>query len=546
MFDLIIKNGKVVDGSGNPWRYDDIGILGDKIEKVGNLDPESTRDVINAKGKFVSPGFIDPHTHSDLIFASDKKSQTNLMKGKVFQGITTEVIGNCGLGITPLEEESKNIVQKAYRGWTPRGINWNWSSHGDFLDYLENNGIASNVVTLMPHGAIRIAAMGMRGGNPGEKEMIKMKKLVRHGMSAGAFGMSTGLTYPPGMYSGTDELIELSKIVAEYDGIYTSHIRGSGVNLIPAVTELLKIGKEANVRVRHSHHGAVGKEYWSKIDQSIEMEEKAWEQEIMCTFDIIPYNLVNPGLATIYPSWSKLGGRLLENLRDQKTRKRLAKEIETLIPKWPPWITGGWPQNYVKALGWDNIFIYNVSSTKNKQYEDKSLIEYSKLVTKTPFEAASDLMLEEEGEVVTLIYVSGDDTNEEPLMKLIRSPLGGPCSDSFDLGWNKPHPSAYGVFPRYLGRYVRDKKIIRIEEAIRKMTSLQAQMFGLRDRGMLKEGMKADITVFDLNRIKDKATFNNPRQISEGIDYVIINGKIAVREGEYQDQLLGKILRKGG
>ena len=545
MFDLIIKNGKLIDGSGNPWRYVDIGIIGDKIEKIGDLNSEFAKDVIDAKGKFVSPGFIDPHTHSDLIFALDKESQTNLMKGRITQGITTEVIGNCGLGITPLEEESKKVVFKYYSTFTPKGVNWNWSSHEDFLNYLEKNGVTSNVVTLLPHGAIRIAAMAMRGDAPTKQEMVKMKKLVEDGMEAGAFGMSTGLTYPPGVYSRTDEIIELAQVVSKYDGIYTSHIRGSSENLIPAVEELLKIGGEANIRVRHSHHGAVGSKYWSDLNQSIEMEEKAWDEEIICSFDIIPYNQVNPGLATIYPAWSKIGGRLLEHLRDQSTRKRLAHEIENVIATWPPWLKDGWPQNYVKVCGWNNIYIFNVSSNKNKQYENKSLMEYSKLVQKSPFDASADLMLEEEGEVTITLNVSGDETNDEPLTKLFRSPLGGPCSDAFDFGWNKPNPGAYAAFPRFLGRYIRDKKIVRIEEAIRKMTSLQAQMFGLRDRGMLIESMKADINVFDLSRVKDKATFDNPRQLSEGIDFVIINGKIAVREGEFQGQLFGKVLRRG-
>jgi N-acyl-D-amino-acid deacylase len=213
MFDLIIKNGKILDGSGNPWRYDDIGIMGDNIEKIGNLSSASSREVIDAKERFVSPGFIDPHTHSDLILALDKKSQTDLMKGRVTQGITTEVIGNCGIGFAPLEIESRIIVQKEGHPFTPTGINWNWSSHEDFLNYLEKNGVTSNIIMLISHGPVRIAAMGMKADIPTKRELNKMKELVEEGMDAGAFGMSTGLIYPPGIYSRTNELIELSKIV---------------------------------------------------------------------------------------------------------------------------------------------------------------------------------------------------------------------------------------------------------------------------------------------------------------------------------------------
>jgi N-acyl-D-amino-acid deacylase len=278
------------------------------------------------------------------------------------------------------------------------------------------------------------------------------------------------------------------------------------------------------------------------------MEEEAWDRGIRCTFDVVPYTQLMPPLVHIYPPWAKIGGLLLENLKDKKIRKRLAKEVENAIPTWPPWAKkGGWIQNYVKVLGWDHIRIFSVVSNNNKPYMNKSLLEYAKLVHKTPFEAACDLLLEEErqgGEIRIAINVSGDDTNEEPLIKLIRSPIGGPCTDAWDVGWKKPQPRAYGTFPRFLCHYIRDKKIIRIEEAVRRMTSLQAQAFGLSKRGMLKEGMKADINIFDLSRIKEKATYDNPRQISEGLDYVIINGRAAVKEGEYQSKLFGKVLRK--
>jgi N-acyl-D-amino-acid deacylase len=351
------------------------------------------------------------------------------------------------------------------------------------------------------------------------------------------------------MYSDTDELKELARVVAEYGGVYTSHIRGSSETLIPAVKELLEVGRETGVRVHHSHNEAVGRENWPKIDRTLAMEEEAERQGVRVSFDMFPYTAAATMMIAIYPPWALEGGvdRLIERLRDRKTRWRIERDIEKKRPSWPPWGEGGWPHNLVVATGWDSIFVGHVESRRNKRYENRSLAELAKMTGKRPFEAISDLIVEERGQVSMLIFeISGERDGRELLGKYARHRLSAFCTDAEDYGRGSPHPAAYGAFARILSKYVREDRALTLEEAVRKMTSYPARIFGLKDRGVIRPRAFADLTIFDPGRVNDRASFEKPRREAAGIEMVIVNGRIAYENNQALGKLPGSAIRNGG
>ncbi len=546
MIDLLIHRALVIEGTGTPGYKASVGLVGDRIAVVGHIDGPAGR-VIDGEGLVLAPGFIDPHSHADLILCVSPERRLQLMKGKIMQGITTTIIGNCGLGAAPHTAETEPILRAVVSWMTPEPMPWPWRRFGEYLDWLETGGLPLNVGALVPHGPIRISVMGLRKGSPTMAELRRMRALVREAMEAGALGLSSGLIYPPGMYSTTDELIALVRVVARYDGLYTSHIRGSSETLIPAVRELIEIGRRADVRVHHSHNEAVGSSHWVKIDRVLEMEERAHRAGTRITFDMFPYTAAATMMIALYPPWSLEGGvgNLIERLTDPKTRARVRREIERRSPSWPPWKERGWPHNLVRAVGWENIFIGWVGSRRNKRYEGLPLTELARRTGKPPFEAISDLIIEEEGQVSMLIFgISGERRQLDYLIRYAQHPLGAFCTDAEDYGRGCPHPAAYGAFARILFRFVRRRQSLSLEEAIRKMTAYPAQIFGLRDRGVIRPGASADLVLFDPRRIRDRATFDRPRQSAQGIEYVIINGRIVVARGQFQGEPVGRLLRR--
>src|SRR5882672_9247040 len=308
MYDITIQNAVIIDGTGLPAYRADIAIKGDRIAAIGKLNAKAKR-TISARGLTVIPGIIDPHSHADLILPLAPKRQTELMRCKLAQGVTTTIIGNCGLGCAPVANDDAQVVLRAVNAWmTPEPVEWKWRTVGEYLDRIESNGLA---------------------------------------MKDGALALSTGLIYPPGMYSDTGELRELARVVADYGGVYTSHIRGSSETLIPAVKELLEVGRETGVRVHHSHNEAVGREHWPKIDRVLAMEEEAERDGLRVSFDMFPYTAAATMMIAIYPPWALEGGvdRLIERLKDQKTRRRIERDVERKTPSWPPWREHGWPHN---------------------------------------------------------------------------------------------------------------------------------------------------------------------------------------------------------
>jgi N-acyl-D-amino-acid deacylase len=548
MYDIIIQNAVIIDGTGLPAYRAGIAIKGDRIAAIGEFDGKA-KQTIDARGLTVIPGIIDPHSHADLILPLDSKRQAELMRCKLAQGVTTTIIGNCGLGCAPVANDDAEGILRAVNAWmTPEPVQWNWRTVGEYLNRIESNGLAMNIATLAPHGPVRISAMGLAKGSPSKSQMKKMRTMVEGAMKDGALGLSTGLIYPPGMYSDTGELKELARVVADYGGVYTSHIRGSSETLIPAVKELLEVGRETGVRVHHSHNEAVGREHWPKIDRVLAMEEEAERDGLRVSFDMFPYTAAATMMIAIYPPWALEGGvdRLIERLKDQKIRRRIERDIERKRPSWPPWREHGWPHNLVEATGWDAIFIGYVESRRNKRYEKRSLAELARLTGKRPFDAISDLIVEERGQVSMLIFeISGGRDERELLGKYARHRLSAFCTDAEDYGRGLPHPAAYGAFARILSKYVREDRALTIEEAVRKMTSYPARIFGLKDRGAVRPGAFADLTIFDPGRVNDRASFEKPRREATGIEMVIINGRAAYENNQVLDKLPGSVIRNG-
>ncbi len=530
-FDLVIRNGLIIDGTGNPWFKNDIAIKDGKIVKIGKISDRGEIE-IDARGMVVSPGFIDLHNHSDLTILAYPNAESFIM-----QGVTTAVVGNCGLSMAPVNPENVDLLKKYLSPFLVRGFDygWDWRSLGEFYSKVEKRGTAINLVPLVGHGTIRIAVKGFDPSEPTKEELEEMKRLLRESLEEGAFGMSTGLIYPPGSYAKTEEIIELAKVVKEYGGIYATHIRNEGRYLIEAVEEAIRIGEEAGVSVEISHHKASGKPNWGKVNATLRLMERARKRGVEVNCDVYPYTAGSTTITALLPTWVLEGGvdKMLERLKDREVRKKIKEEIEEDKMK---------GENFLKAAGWSGILI---SQCPLKEYEGKTLEEIlkEKGMLHDPYEGFFDWLLEIKGEATMVIFLM----DEEDVKTVISSPLSSIVSDAWatsPAAGGKPHPRAYGTFPRVLGKYVREEKLLSLEEAIRKMTSLPAGKVRLQDRGLIRKGFWADLVIFDPNKIIDKATYQNPHQYPEGIKYVIVNGKIVVKEGKLTGERPGKVLRR--
>jgi N-acyl-D-amino-acid deacylase len=545
MDDIIISNASIIDGTGQPAYHADLAIKKNRIAAIGQLQNHKSNHRIDA-GKFsLIPGIIDPHSHADLIFPLTPQRQAQLMRGKLSQGITTTIVGNCGLGCTPIGNPEAEEILRAVNGWmTPEPIKWAWRTVGEYLNYLDNHGVALNVATLVPHGPIRISVMGLKKGTPSHLQLKSMRTMTEQAMKDGALGLSSGLIYPPGMYSEAAELQALAQIVKDYDGVYTSHIRGSSETLIPAVKELLEVARATGVRLHHSHNEAVGRAHWSKIDRVLAMEERAAREGLRVSFDMFPYTAATTMMIAIYPPWALEGGvdSLIERLQDKTTRAKIRRDIQKQKSSCQP---DGWPHNLVRASGWQEIFIGYVASRKNKRYEKVNLLELGRLTNKEPFDAISDLIVAEHGQISMLIFeVSGEHESRDLLSKFAKHPLSAFCTDAEEYGRGIPHPAAYGAFPKILSRFVREDQTLTFAEAIRKMTSYPAQIFGLKDRGIIRAGAFADLVLIDTEKVKDRATYAHPNRLATGIETVIINGKIAWENGKVKNAMNGVTIRR--
>ncbi len=532
MFSIIIRNAYVIDGTGSRRFRADIGIEGAKIAKVGDLNSEKVVRTVDASGLAASPGFIDMHSHSDFTLLINPKAES-----KIRQGITTEVIGNCGSSAAPLDETIKEETRKIMPILEESGLELDWSTMKEYLDRLEKQRIAINIVPLVGHENIRVCAMGFDNRAPTETELEEMKQQLAEAMEEGAFGMSTGLIYPPSCYAKTEELIELSKVVANYRGIYASHIRGEGDTLFSSVREAIEIGEKTKVRVEISHHKAAGKANWGRVKETLRMISEARAKGIDVTCDVYPYTAGSFGLSSMLPHWAHEGGseKLFNRLRDPKIREKLRKEMEEGTHEW---------SSPLKAADWDATII--ARSKSHPEFEGKSVEEIARSRQIDPFEFVFDLLIEENAAVSVVRFAMC----EEDVRLVMQHPFSMIGTDSSAvapygvLGRGKPHPRGYGTFPRVLGKYVREEKTLTLENTVRKMTSLPARKLGLKNRGSIKEGMYADITVFNPETILDKATYAEPHQYPKGVEYVLVNGKLAIERNDHTESLAGKALRK--
>lgn len=543
--ELLLTNGVVVDGTGAPRRRAEVGITNGKIAYVGPANGLEADRVLDVAGHVIAPGFIDIHSHADFILPLP--DQAEFLKYFVAQGITTLVVGNCGYAPAPINPETAPLMQ-AYTGFIkPRDLEWSWRTFADYLGYLENHGVFMNTVPLAAHGALRIAVMGFDARPPRKDELQQMKTLLRECLESGAFGLSCGLIYAPGMFATTDELAALATLLPADDSLFTFHVRGSSETLEHATQEVLEVAKREGVRVQHSHLEAFGKPNWPKVEGALAAHDRAVDEGIDHGFDVIPYTAANTTFLAILPPWSLDGGvpKLLERLRDPETRKQIQRDVEHVIPDWPTWRPGGWPHNLVEATGWENVWIMWVESERNKDCEGKSLARLAEELGKDPFDVAADLILDEKGHVTALyIGVSGDLDEEWALRQIIQHPDAAIETDAFSLGHGKPHPALYGAFPRVLGQYVREEKLLSLEEAVRKMTSLAAERLRIPKRGVVREGYSADLTVFDPETIRDRTTYVEPEQEPTGIDYVLVNGTIIVDHDRVDTKTLaGQVIR---
>ncbi|MEA5083134.1 MAG: D-aminoacylase [Lachnospiraceae bacterium] len=526
----IIRNGLLINGSGEKGFKADILLNGDKIEKIGDIKATNDMVEIDASGLVVAPGFIDTHSHSDLQVLIDPE-----VLPKIMQGITTEILGQDGISMAPLPVKCISPWRKNLAGLDgdSEDINWEYKNVEGYLKMIEDVKPGLNECYLVPHGNIRMEAMGLENRRPNDEELKKMCEITRREMEAGAIGLSTGLIYMPCAYSESKEIIEMCKVVAEYDGSFVIHQRSEADTILDSMEEVITIGRESGVKIHYSHFKVCGKKNWDKIGKVIELLEKAHKEGIQVSFDQYPYVAGSTMLGVILPPWVHDGGtdNVVKRLADPELRKKMVRDIQQGIPGW---------DNFVEFAGLDQIFVTSVKNKMNEDIIGLSLIDIGKLRGKDPFEATFDLLLEEENAVGMVDFYG----TEEHVQLFMKRPEMNACTDGL-LG-GKPHPRVYGAFPRILGKYVREDKALTLEDAIYKMTKKPATTFNMVNRGELKEGYYADICIFNPDTVIDKGTFVEPIQYPVGIEYVIVAGDVIVSRGKHTGTRSGRVLRKKG
>jgi len=524
-FDIIIKNGLIIDGSGGPAYKKDIGITGDKIIAIDDLKRATADLIIDGEGLVVSPGFIDIHTHTDLQLLVNSRAES-----KIHQGVTTEVGGNCGGSYFPIfDDDLEEMDEHIFKQY---GINIDWQSAEGYLRRLEELKISNNHATLTGQGTLR----GMVVGNndvPATPEQIKeMKTLLEQSMAEGSFGLSSGLEYAPGSYASTDELIALNQVVARNGGIHATHIRSEDDHVEEAIQETLRICKEAEVSTQIAHLKAANLGNWYKIDHVLEMIHEAAVSGMQITADRYPYIAYGTGLTMFLPLWSRQGDtdEILARLEDKNTVAKIKEYAET---------------KGQDIGGWDRVVISACRIEKNKALEGMSVQACADSLNVTPFEFIRSILIEERNRVSMIGFAMDEDN----LKKVLSSPHvmigsdGNAVAPHGKLGEGKPHPRYYGTFPRVLGKYAREEKIFDLTTAVNKMTLMPATKLGLKNRGLIAKDNYADIVLFTPETVIDNATFVDPHQFPSGIEYVIVNGKITIENGKHTGAVAGSILR---
>lgn len=528
MHDLIIRNGRIIDGTGSPWFYGDIAVDNDKIVKIGKLAKEKGKLDIDVHHQIVSPGFIDMHVHTDLFILDDP-----LVEAKVRQGITTELLGQDGIAAAPLPDRFKEDWRNNLSGLDGNPeITWDWNTIDDYLSKIERNHPSYNLAVLAPHGNIRMEVMGLDARPATGEEILQMQNVLRRCLDEGAVGMSTGLIYPPCCFAEMKELEALCTVLGEYGVPLVIHQRSEGDEILESMDELIEMMKRCKAHLHFSHLKNCGQFNWPKTPELLKKIDKARSDGLEVTFDQYPYPAGSTMLSAILPPWAHDGGTelMLKRLENPKLCERMIREMATALKGW---------DSISKWAGWNGIIVTSVESKKNQKYVGKSIEEIGKMTSRQDYgQIAIDLIYDEKNAVGMIDFT----INEEDIKKIIQHPAGTLGTDGL-LG-GKPHPRAYGSFPRVLGRYVREQKVLPLEQMIRRFTSQPARIIGLQDRGILREGFAADIVIFDPDTIIDQATFENPRQYNIGIDKVIVNGEIVIDGDQAFRKSVGKVFRR--
>jgi len=529
-YDVIIRNGRIIDGSGNPWVSGEVAVRGDRIAAIGHLSNAHAKREIDASGLVVSPGFIDMLGQSEYSLLIDNRSVS-----KLSQGITTEITGEGG-SIAPQDEKTISQIQPVMDQYH---LKVNWASLSDYFTKLEKIGTPINIGTYVGAAQVREAVIGDADRAPTADELEKMKSLVAEAMQQGAFGVSTSLIYPPGHYAKTEELIELAKIASQYGGIYATHMRSEGQSEIAAVEEALRIGREGHLPLEIFHLKVIGKPRWGTMPKIVGMIQAARDSGQDVSADMYPYVAGGTALAPSLPPWVADGGtdKLLERLKDPEIRARIKHEMATEH--------ADWENLYLGSGGASGVLVSGIVNMDLKQYDGKTIAEIAKDQKKEPLDALFDLVLADKAQTGALYFIA----SESDLQFGLKQPWVSIGLDAPELSLDGPlfephsHPRAFGSMPRFLGHYVRDEHLLPLREAIRKITSLPAQREQLRNRGLLKPGFFADITIFDPSTIVDKATYEQPTQLSQGVNYVFVNGQLEYDSGRATGVKAGVALR---
>ena len=527
MLDILITNGRVIDGAGNPWKWADVAVQGERIIAVGTLRGAAAKKIINADGQFVTPGFVDFHTHSDLQPLADP-----LYECKTRQGVTLDVIGQDGLGLAPVTSETAAQLRSQLAGWNgdPPQVEWNWRTVTEYLDRFENT-TSINVAMLVPHGTVRMFVMGNENRAPNENELNKMRALVDQCMREGCVGLSTGLTYTPGMYATDDEIVELCKMIRPYGGYYCPHHRNYGMYALKGYSDSIEIARRAQVPINltHAHFGfPVNK---NRASELLAVFDKARREGVDVTLDTYPYIAGATYMHAILPSWVHEGGMeaTLARLQNSETRARIQYEVE---------VTGSdsW---HNMPLDWHMIQIGGTPNGIDEWAIGMRIDDAAKNVEMSSFDYYCDLLIRTRLGTSQLAFIG----NEENVQAILQHPIHLVGSDGIVVG-AMPHPRGWGTHTRFLAHYVRDLKLLTWEEGIRHMTSAATQRLGFLDRGLVRPGMMADIVVFDPDTLQDTATYENPRSYPIGISHVINNGTLVVEDAQSTGATPGRALRE--
>src|SRR5947199_244064 len=528
-FDVVIKNGTVYDGTGSEGRKADVAIRGDRIVGVGDFQNSSATNVIDAHDLAVAPGFINMLSWSTESLIQDGRSQSEIR-----QGVTTEIMGE-GESMGPVNDR---VREEKIREQTDFKYDISWNTLTEYLQYLEKRGVSCNVASFIGATTIREYVIGFEDKAPTAEQLDQMRELVRKEMEAGALGIGTSLIYPPAFYAKTDELIEMCKVAAKYQGKYISHMRSEGNHLLEALDELIRISREAGIPAEVYHIKAAGQPNWGKIDDLLTRIEGAQKEGLKITADMYTYTAAGTGLDACLPPWTEDGGypALFKRLRDPATREKIAAEVRV--------DSDAWENLYLAAGSPEKILLVGFKSEKLKPLTGKSLAEVAKRRGKDPIETIMDLISEDESRIGTVYFLMSEENVKKELAKpwiSFGSDEASQAPEGVFLKSN-PHPRAYGNFARVLGKYSRDEKVITLPEAVRRLSALPATNLGLDHRGFIQDGMFADVVVFDPATIADRATFDKPHQYAVGMKHVFVNGVQVLKDGEHTGAKPGRAL----